>query len=104
MPTENTPSRNEDEFFLKQDAELIKEMRAKRDAERASAERQSHYMRCPKCGGTLQETEYHHVKIDRCPDCTGVWFDAGEVEMLDQVSDSKAGNFIVDLFRGLKSK
>lgn len=104
MPTENTPSRNEDEFFLKLDAELIKEMRTKRDAERANAERKSHFMRCPKCGGELQETEYHHVKVDRCPDCNGVWFDAGEVEMLDQVKDSKAGGFIVELFRGLKSK
>ena len=31
---EDQPSRNEDEYFVKQDAELLKQMRAKLDQER----------------------------------------------------------------------
>ena len=54
---EQKPSRNEDEYFVKQDADLIKAQRHKLDSERRKAERASHYMRCPKCGATLIEKE-----------------------------------------------
>ncbi len=76
------PSRNEEEYFARREAELLKARRAK--AERASmeAERQSHYMKCPKCGHDLTVEQYHGVEIDRCTNCNGVWFDAGEAEQL----------------------
>jgi len=96
-----SPTRAEDEYFVKQDAELIKAQRAKLDAERASQERQSHYMKCPKCGADLQETEFHHIKIDRCTECHGVWFDHGEVEMLEHVDQSQVRSFVRAMF-GLK--
>jgi hypothetical protein len=92
------PSRNEDEFFLKLDAELIKEQRAKLDAERRLNERKSHYMKCPKCGADLKETEFHHIKIDRCPECGGLWFDKGEIEMLEHIDQSKLRSFVRSLF------
>jgi phage FluMu protein Com len=104
MSTDNKPSKNEDEYFLKQDAELIKSQRAKLDAERAAAERSSHYMRCPKCGGTLKETEFHHLKVDICPDCKGMWLDAGEIDMIAHTNESATGSFLKDLFKGLRSK
>lgn len=98
------PSRNEDEFFVKQDAELIKAHRAKLDSERKAAERKAHYMKCPKCGADLAEQEYHHVKVDVCPDCKGMWFDGGEIELIGRVRDSAVGGFIGDLFKGLRTK
>ncbi|MFP5354308.1 MAG: zf-TFIIB domain-containing protein [Gemmatimonadota bacterium] len=98
---DNKPSRTEDEYFVKQDAELIKEQRARLDAERAKAERKSHYMKCPKCGADLRETDFHQIKIDRCPDCHGVWFDAGEVEMMEHVDQSQIRAFVRSMF-GLK--
>jgi hypothetical protein len=58
--SDSKPTRSEDEYFVKQDAELIKQQRARLDAERARAERQSHYMKCPKCGADLIETDFHH--------------------------------------------
>lgn len=100
MP-DSTPSRNEDEYFVKLDADLIKEQRAKLDAERLRTERASHFMKCPKCGATLIETDFHHIKIDRCPDCHGVWFDRGEIEMLEHVDQSNVRAFVRSLF-GLK--
>ncbi len=99
--SDNTPSRNEDEYFVKLNADLIKEQRAKLDAERALVERRSHYMKCPKCGATLVETEHYHIKVDKCPDCSGVWFDHGEVEMLGQIDQSNIRGFVRSIF-GLK--
>lgn len=104
MPTENKPSRNEDEYFLKQDAELIAAQKAKRDAERAAAGRAEHLMKCPKCGHDLQERTVGPVTIDVCPHCQGMWLDNGELELISRVQDSKAGNFIRDLFKGLRRK
>ena len=92
-----TPSRNEDEYFAKQDADLIKQMRAKLDKERDQAERKSHFMRCPKCGATLAEETHGHVKVDVCPECKGMWLDAGEMELMQHVHKSGGGG----LFKGL---
>jgi uncharacterized protein with PIN domain len=98
---EKKPSKTEDEYFVKLDAELIKAQRAKLDAERAKAERDSHYMRCPKCGGQLEEIEFHHMKIDRCKDCGGIWLDKGEMEMLEHIDQSNVRSFVRTMF-GLK--
>jgi hypothetical protein len=89
--TQETPSRNEDEYFAKQDAELMKQMRAKLDKEREAQERRAHHMKCPKCGGNLKEEELGPVKVDVCSDCKGIWFDAGELEMLKHTKKGNAG-------------
>jgi hypothetical protein len=39
-------------------------------------------MDCPKCDGKLKEVAYHGVRVDRCHDCAGIWFDAREVRAL----------------------
>jgi hypothetical protein len=78
------PSRNEDEYFAKQDAELVKQMRAKLDKEREQNERKAHFMKCPKCGADMKEEEHGPVKVDICPDCRGMFLDAGEMELLSK--------------------
>ena len=103
MPIDEKPSRNEDEYFAKLDAELMKERRARLDAERAKSDRSMHYMKCPKCGGDLKERSFHHVKIDVCKDCHGTWLDHGELEILSHVERSEFSRFIGGLF-GLKDK
>ena len=50
------PSRNEDEYFARQNADLIKEMRAKLDAERKTSEKKRD-LKCPRDGSDLVETE-----------------------------------------------
>ncbi|MBA3558819.1 MAG: zf-TFIIB domain-containing protein [Gemmatimonadaceae bacterium] len=101
MAIEEKPSRNEDEYFVKQDAELIRARRLRLDAERAAGERAQHFMKCPKCGGNLKEREYHSVKIDTCEDCKGVWLDAGELDMLARVERKGFSRVIGDIL-GLK--
>jgi uncharacterized protein with PIN domain len=98
MPTEEKPSRNEEEYFAKLNAELIKERRAELDKARAQSARQSHFMKCPRCGGDLKEMEQHHVKIDRCVDCNGVWLDAGEIELLEHANESGVTRFFSSMF------
>ena len=78
--TTDKPSRNEDEYFVKQEAELIRTQRAQAEAELRDAERRSHYMKCPKDGYDLASSLYHGVQIETCPHCGGMWLDAGEVE------------------------
>ena len=99
------PSRNEDEYFVRQDAEAIREYRARLDAERMQVERKSHYMKCPKCGADLQERRMGSVAIDTCPDCKGMWLDAGELELVRQARDSDQPGLVddfLDFFRGRK--
>lgn len=39
-------------------------------------------MRCPKCRADMDALLVNGVEIDRCSQCQGLWFDAGEVERL----------------------
>jgi Zn-finger nucleic acid-binding protein len=76
------PSRNEDEYFAQQNAELLKKQRQKMEEAQAEAERKTHYMKCPKDGHDLVATQYHGVQIENCPHCGGMWLDAGELEVV----------------------
>jgi ribosomal protein L37AE/L43A len=98
MSIDGKPSRNEDEYFIKRDAELIKEQRARLDAERAAREKQQHYMKCPKCGADLAERELQHVKVDVCGDCGGMWLDKGEMNLLRSTGRGGLSSFVGSLF------
>jgi Zn-finger nucleic acid-binding protein len=74
------PSRNEDEYFAREDAELLRKQRERAHAAAVEAERKTHYMKCPKDGYDLTSSEYHGVQIETCPHCGGMWLDAGEIE------------------------
>ena len=39
-------------------------------------------MRCPKCRADMELLEIEDVQIDRCSECRGLWFHAGEEEKL----------------------
>jgi Zn-finger nucleic acid-binding protein len=82
------PSRNEDEYFAREEAERLRHLREKDSAERTARERRSHHLKCPKCGGDLHAETFHGVQIDRCPDCHGMWFDAGEIDLILKEEDA----------------
>lgn len=81
-------SKNEDEYFTKRDAELKKLLHARQVAEAESAERRTHLMRCPRCGGRLQHVTMEGITIDKCPDCRGIFLDDGELEVLAKHQDT----------------
>lgn len=39
-------------------------------------------MRCPVDKSDLIVVEYNKIELDHCAQCHGVWFDAGELELL----------------------
>ncbi|UCH64792.1 MAG: zf-TFIIB domain-containing protein [Ignavibacterium sp.] len=39
-------------------------------------------MVCPVCKEQMIILELHEVEIDYCPACSGIWLDAGELELL----------------------
>ncbi len=90
MSIENTPSKNENEYFARLDAELRKELRAKADAERA-AQTAADRNKCPRDGTTMVAKQSSHVTIDQCPTCEGIWLDKGELEILAAGESEKTG-------------
>jgi len=101
MSIDEKPSRNEDEYFARQNLEKIQEMRRKLDADRLKAERSAHHGKCPRCGTDLSERHEENVKIDECGDCGGVWLDKGELEQLRLVNKARgvSGGVLGSLFR-----
>lgn len=81
----------ENEYFHRQEQELIAKMKAKLDAEQKEASE----LNCPKCEGNLVESDFHGIKIDVCNKCHGVWLDAGE---LAQVTQKDADGWFSKLF------
>ena len=97
-PIDEKPSRNEDEYFVRENAEAIKALRARLDAERARQERDAAHMRCPRDGAQLTERRFQQLTIDVCPECGGTWLDKGELQMLTHVDEGGVRRYINSLF------
>ena len=96
------PSQNEEEYFAKREAEILKARREAHARREADAERNSHHMKCPKCGADLHSESYHGVQVDRCKECLGIWLDAGEAEaLIKHDSTGRLGKIFSDLARGI---
>ena len=76
----------EDRYFHEQGAEMLKKKRAALDEQRKAKEQEEakarHWMKCPKCGADMEEIDMESILVDRCPGCDGIYFDAGELELL----------------------
>jgi hypothetical protein len=68
----------ENEYFRRQEQELIEKMRAKLASEGNQASQRD----CPNGHGKLVETNYENIKTDVCGTCHGVWLDAGELAQI----------------------
>lgn len=73
------PSRNEEEYFQREEFRSRMEAARRREANRAEADRQrwleEHANQCPKCGGELQPITTASEHGDQCSNCLGVWLD-----------------------------
>lgn len=83
------PSRNEDEYFVRQEAEILQKRRAELAQGQAEAERRTHYMKCPKDGYDLESRQFHGVAIETCSHCGGMWLDAGELDAMSRHEDHR---------------
>ena len=91
LGVDETGRRREDEWFLKNERELIEAARLareKREKERSALEKaeelkrlkDQHFMKCSKCGHDLKAESLEGVEVDRCTFCEGIYFDAGELD------------------------
>jgi uncharacterized protein with PIN domain len=80
------PSEKEQEYFLRVEAERLKQLRAEHQERMAEEARRTlkelHFMRCPKCGQELSATKLGGVEVDVCPGCHGMFLDDGELQKL----------------------
>lgn len=53
-------------------------------------------MICPVCNESMIVLELNKVEIDYCTNCSGIWLDKGELELLYSVDES--GNALQNLF------
>ncbi|MBX9571308.1 MAG: zf-TFIIB domain-containing protein [Candidatus Obscuribacterales bacterium] len=47
------------------------------------------HMICPKCGAQLDQVELYAIPVERCPDCQGIFLDAGELELIMEREKNK---------------
>ncbi|HWO88419.1 MAG TPA: zf-TFIIB domain-containing protein [Gemmatimonadales bacterium] len=102
------PTQSEEEYFHRLEQERLARRRAEAAAQQAAREKDErralHYMKCPKCGADLVTENYKSIQVDRCTECRGVWFDAGEVESLVETGGGALQGFFSDLFKGFGGK
>lgn len=77
----------ENEYFNRKEKEILERMRARVESESSK----NLELQCPKCDGTLYETEFENIAIDVCSNCTGVWLDAGELAQVAAKDEEKGG-------------
>ena len=80
------PSKREEEDIARMEFEKKKKLEEEKHKNIKENEKKRlkelHHMRCPKCGMELIEIDYKKIKIDKCSECEGIWFDAGELETI----------------------
>jgi hypothetical protein len=84
----NKLRQHEDEYFIRRDAELIRQARERAAAAQAEAERMTHYMKCPRDGYDLHTERLEGVPVQACGRCHGIWVDAWEIDAVTAHRDT----------------
>ena len=94
------PSSGEDEYIARQEAKRRELEGIERGQAEAEACRQERIGTCPSgCETKLVEEAFRDILIDRCPTCTGVWLDPGELEKISS-DDSAMVRSVFNFFAG----
>ena len=101
----NKPSNNEDEFFLREEAEKLHRLHAEKlkqqDSHKREADKKAHWMKCGKCGYDLTTVRWRNVDVDKCFSCGAILLDDGELE---QLAGAEGGEGFFSTFAGLFKK
>jgi uncharacterized protein len=99
------PSDKEQEYFLKKELDRLKELREehrrKLEQEEREKRKELHWMRCAKCGETMTTTTLGVVDVEVCPDCGGVYLDAGELDKILEERNRKGFASALGKLRGI---
>lgn len=93
-------SRNEEEYFAREDALKLQKLHQEKvrsvAAQEREAQKQLHHMHCPKCGWNLQTIRWRDVEVEKCLDCGAIVLDDGELEKL--AGSESSGTWVRDFF------
>ena len=53
-------------------------------------------MKCPACNNLMIVVEHENIELDYCVNCSGVWFDAGELELLLETMELEGTTLSLD--------
>lgn len=95
--SEKTGYDMESKFIHEKEVAQREQLQEERAAAKKAQEKESHWMKCPKCGNDMAEIELDNVMIDQCGECNGVYFDAGELDLVLKREESKS---FIDKFKG----
>lgn len=65
------------------------------------------FMNCPVCKGdkgAMVDVEHEQIELDYCTNCTGVWFDYGELDLLLERLDLDASAFSMNAILALPDR
>lgn len=97
------PSRNEDQYFHREEFRKRMEAARHREALRAKEDRDrwldSHRGHCPKCGGRLELLRTEDGSAEQCPNCLGVWMDHETFDRLTHPHDKN--EYLTGILRDL---
>jgi hypothetical protein len=94
------PSSSEDEFIAREEAKRKELERIRREQASTRAAREARRGTCPGgCETKLVEEAFRDILIDRCPTCSGVWLDPGELEKVSS-DDSALVRSFFNFFQG----
>ena len=82
----------EEAYFYKLNKELLERKRSELDAkknEMSVCSNNPNWMKCPKCGNQMEEIELIRIKVDKCVQCHGIYFDNGELQILLESQEPK---------------
>ena len=83
----------EEQYFAELEQKRRRQLREKLNQKREEAKQDNSnepwWHRCPKCGGKLVEKKIVDVVVDECPQCRGIYLDAGELELLIEGAGSQ---------------
>jgi uncharacterized paraquat-inducible protein A len=85
----------EEAYFHKVNQALLAALRQQDMTKLKQTRQQYEHRRCPRCGKPLQEASYHHLQVQECPNCRGIWL--GQ-DVLQKSRESKEGNWLQRLF------
>ncbi|HNW93777.1 MAG TPA: zf-TFIIB domain-containing protein [bacterium] len=95
------PSDKEQEYFHELERQRIARLRAEHLQATQAAEReqrrQLHHLHCAKCGDQMTTTKLEGVDVEVCPECGGMYLDAGELDKLVQSKRNLFGDALAKL-------
>ena len=60
--------------------------------------------KCPVDGTDMKKEILHNIILDRCSECSGLWFDKNELESFEQlIRQVSSENLVHEIIRGITS-